>query len=105
MWPGGFLIPLQRIGIVHPPLVYHAIVQWHKRVVAQLTLEIPDEIEARHRREAEQAGVSLSKYVVDKLAPLQTTWWPHGYLESIRGCLSEDFEEPVDLPLDPNGRN
>jgi len=69
--------------------------------MAQLTLDIPDEIEARLRSEAQEAGVSVEQYVLNKITCFIRPWWPHGYLEGIRFTLSEDFKEPEDLPPDP----
>jgi hypothetical protein len=69
--------------------------------VAQLNLYVPDDLAARLKSEARQAGQPLSRYVISLLSGRKKSGWPPGYFEKIRGCLSEDFAIPDDPPPEP----
>lgn len=68
--------------------------------MAQLNLYVPNDVAERLKRDASQAGLSLSSYVLRKLDPNPADAWPAGYFESVCGFLKEDISLPPDLPPD-----
>lgn len=71
--------------------------------MAQLNVYIPDEQALRLRKEAKEAGLPLSRYVVRLLdhEPGGADAWPPDYFTSVCGFLIDDFVEPADLPPEP----
>jgi hypothetical protein len=70
--------------------------------VAQLNLSVPGEEADALRREADRAGVSLSKYVLTMIAPKRdSAGFPPGYFTAVCGFPTEDFPEPADPAAEP----
>ena len=64
--------------------------------MAQLNLYVSDDLATRLKRQARQAGLPLSRYVVSMLSTPREADWPAGYFEAVCGFLREDFPEPED---------
>jgi hypothetical protein len=65
--------------------------------VARLNLDVPEELAERLKRNARQAGIPLSRYVLSLISSSPTgKGWPPGYFDRACGFLSEDFPEPED---------
>ena len=60
-----------------------------------------DESTARElETRAQQAGLSLSRFLAELVARQLGKGWPDGYLDHVIGsCASHPLEEPPDLPL------
>jgi hypothetical protein len=68
--------------------------------VPQLHLYVPEDVAEKLRRRAEQAGMSVSRYLAE-LAQRDAGGeeWPEGYFETVFGQVDhERLERP---PLDP----
>ncbi|MEZ5354981.1 MAG: hypothetical protein R2762_20280 [Bryobacteraceae bacterium] len=68
--------------------------------MAQVNMYVGDDMATRLRAEAEQAGVPLSRYIVDLIAKHdRSTSWPKDYFNSACGFLTDDFPDiPDTLP-------
>ena len=64
--------------------------------MAQLNLYVPDDLAERLKRDAREAHLPLSRYVLSLLATAPEAGWPAGYFETACGFLREDFPEPED---------
>ena len=64
--------------------------------MAQLNLYLSDDLAERLKREAREARIPLSRYVVSLLSVTPETAWPARYFETACGFLREDFPEPED---------
>jgi hypothetical protein len=69
--------------------------------MAQLNLYVPDDLAERLKRDAREAHLPLSRYVVSLLSTAPAAGWPAGYFESVCGFLREDFPEPEDRLPEP----
>jgi hypothetical protein len=66
--------------------------------MAQLTIYLPDEVEARIRRDAKKAGQSLSAFIVSLTGPKGgRAGWPRGF-DKLYGSWEGDFPEIDDPP-------
>jgi hypothetical protein len=72
--------------------------------MAQLYFYVPDAVAEDLRRKAKQEGLSLSKYIANKVAPkTDAMGWPIGYFEYFeKNPISDDFLEPDDPPPSPS---
>ncbi|MEZ5402611.1 MAG: hypothetical protein R2729_23245 [Bryobacteraceae bacterium] len=69
--------------------------------MAQVNMYVGDDLAGRLRAEAEQAGMPLSRYIVELISKNdRSATWPEGYFEQACGFLTEDFPEIPDLPPD-----
>lgn len=69
--------------------------------MAQLTLYIPDDLEADLREGARRAGKSVSAYVVDLTRrSLRPACWPEGFAE-LGGSWEGEFPAIQDPPPEP----
>lgn len=67
----------------------------------QLSLYLDEPTMESLRRDAAQAGTSLSKYVVGVLHEhAEAPRWPDGFFELYGSCDDEAFVEPPDSPFD-----
>ena len=57
---------------------------------------VPDDLAERLKREAHEAHLPLSRYVVSRLSDAHAAGWPAGYFETVCGFLREEFPEPED---------
>lgn len=65
--------------------------------MGQLTIYLPDEVEAALRRDAKRAGKSMSAWVVERVSPPRSS--DHqAALQRLLGKWKGDFPEPEDLP-------
>jgi hypothetical protein len=64
--------------------------------VAQLNLYVPDDLAGRLKREAQRAGIPLSRYVLSLISAPAREGWPAGYFDKACGFLREEFPEPED---------
>ena len=53
--------------------------------MSQLHFYVPDQLEARIRARAEQAHMSVSKYLAELVKREVADDWPRGYAESVLG--------------------
>ena len=67
----------------------------YTRVVANLTIYLPDDVEQQVRKAAEAAHVSVSKWVADRLSKSVETSWPPEFL-ALAGALA-DFPDAAEL--------
>jgi hypothetical protein len=66
--------------------------------MAQVTIDLPDDLEARVRREARLAGQSLSGFLTELVsARLRQGQWPEGF-RALYGSWEGDFPVPPDAP-------
>lgn len=69
--------------------------------MAQVTLYIPDALEAELRKGAKRAKKSLSAYVADLASGKPAAKaWPREFLQTF-GSWEGDLEAPTDLPPEP----
>lgn len=69
----------------------------------QLSLYLDDDTMATLRKDAKEAGLSLSKYTAGLIrGSSENRGWPEGYWESVYGCMAGDdsFVAPEDPPMD-----
>lgn len=64
--------------------------------MAQLNLYVPDEVADRLKREANRAGLPLSRYVSGILHSFEANEWPPDFFNKRCGFLQEDIPEPPD---------
>jgi hypothetical protein len=64
--------------------------------VAQLNIYVPDGLAERLKRDAQRAGIPLSRYVLSLISSPMAEGWPTGYFDKACGFLREDFPEPED---------
>jgi len=68
--------------------------------MSQVTIYLPDDLEAGLRRAAERAQRSLSAFVADVLRrDVQPSRWPKSFLDTL-GTWEGDLERPADPPPD-----
>lgn len=74
----------------------------------QLSLYLDDETMETLRRDAKEAGLSLSKYTANLIkGKSEHKGWPEGYWETVYGCMADDDSmaraiEELDTWLDPS---
>lgn len=69
--------------------------------MAQVSLYLDDATMSGLRRDAEQAGKTLSKFVADALRErTESKRWPPGFFRLYGACKDGAFEEPPDPPFD-----
>jgi hypothetical protein len=66
----------------------------------QLHLYVSDDAAVALRARAEEAGLSLSRYLARLVGAQVHTGWPPGYFEAVAGSCP-DFAIPPDPPEDP----
>lgn len=64
--------------------------------MARVNLYVSDDLAERLKREARDAHLPLSRYLLSRLSVTPEGKWPAGYFESACGFLREDFPEPED---------
>lgn len=62
--------------------------------MAQLHLYVSDAVADRLRQQADQQGLSLSRYLALLAAKEAGGGWPEGYFESVIGKWQGDLERP-----------
>lgn len=60
--------------------------------MAQVTIYLDDETEARMKRAAEEAGVSRSRWIADTIREKTAAEWPESFRRLI-GTWGDDFPE------------
>jgi hypothetical protein len=70
--------------------------------VAHLNTYVPDDVAIALKREAESAGVPLSRFMLSRVTPLAPAHaWPPGFFEKSCGFLAGDMDEPPDPLPEP----
>ena len=65
--------------------------------MAQLHCYVPDSVAKKIRRKAEQAHLSVSRYLAELVKRDATNEWPEGYLEHVLGhWLGEALEREAE---------
>ncbi len=66
--------------------------------MAQLNVDVPEELEVRVRNEALRRGQSVSAFIADLMRKeISVDEWPPGFFE-LAGSWAGDFPEIEDLP-------
>lgn len=70
--------------------------------MAHLNIYLPDDVAAALKREANAAGVPLSRFILSRgTGNRPGDHWPEGFFELSCGFLAENIEEPADAPAEP----
>ena len=72
----------------------------YRRRMPQLHLYVSDDVAETLRARADEAGLSMSRYLAKVVADATDSGWPPGYFDAVCGSCP-DFPYPEDPPDPP----